>query len=117
MYKNEFEGLLKIDLKKLISQHFQYGMNMEGVLLHHTRDDAVVYVINSDSMRLIYRCQEDNCCGYMKQKISLDWESQQYGSTSVHFICPECGKKATVLCDNGVSFMCKKCTRMNKSLY
>ena len=116
MYKNEFEGLLKIDLKNLISQHFQYGMNMEGILLHPTRDDAVVYIINPDYISLIYRCKKGNCCGYMKQKISLYWDSRQYGNTNVHFICPECGKKAMVLCDNATAFMCKKCTRIYKSL-
>ena len=90
-------------------------MSMDGVLLHHNRDDSVIYIINSDYMSLIYRCQTEDFCGDIKQKINLDWQSHEYGNTKVNFICPECGKKAMILYGSGISFMCRKCIKTDET--
>jgi len=110
MKKNEFNELLKVDIRELVSKKFQYGMTMVGVLEPNIKDSTAVYIVNSDYMSLIYRCQTDDFTGYMKQKIFLDWQSIEYGNTNVHFICQECGKRTLVLYNSGISFMCRKCT-------
>jgi len=115
MNKYEFKDLVKVDMRNLINEHFQYGMIMDGVLYPNSKEETAAFFVNSDYMTLIYFCQTDDYCGYMKQKISLYWESRQYGDTEAHFICPECGKKCFVLYNSGLSFMCRKCTKAYQS--
>ena len=108
--KQSIEDLLHIDMIELLAQHFQYGMTMDGVLLHPASDDNMaIYLINSDCMSLIYKCQTGDFCGYVKQKISLDWLSCQYGDKKADFICPDCGNRVMRLYSSGISFMCRKC--------
>ena len=106
----KFDNLVKADMRRLISQQFNYGMVMNGVLHPNIKGQTATFAVNSECMTLVYFCQTDDFAGYMEQKISLDWESRQYGDTKVHFICPECGKRSFVLYNSGISFMCRKCT-------
>jgi len=110
------EDLLHIDMVELLSQHFQYGMTIDGVLLHGVEDNVVaIYIINHDYMSLIYKCETGDFSGYVKQKVSLDWLSSQYGDKKADFICPDCGNRAMILYSSGISFMCRKCIQADRT--
>lgn len=100
---------VKVDIREIIASNFQYGMQMDGVLLHVRIGCTGVYIIDQSCMTLIYCCRTDDFCDYVKQKILLDWQFCQYGETKAHFVCPDCGKRTMALYSSRISFMCRKC--------
>ena len=113
----KFEDLTWVDMRDLIAQDFQYGMTMDGILHHYMRDCTAVFLINSDYMSLIYCCETDDFCDFVKQKISIDWLYRKYGNMRAYFLCPECGNRVMVLYNTGVSFMCRRCCKNYSSIY
>lgn len=102
---------VKIDMKDLMAQGFQYGMHMEGKLFCDYGEVAL-YAINADSLTVTYADKTSKGWGFVKKVIPVDWQSPSYGKKGAHFICPVCKEKAmTLYNDDVVSLICGKCCK------
>ena len=60
----------KLNMKNILTQGFQYGMTMGGVLSVR-EDEFVVYTINPNCMTLMFDCAFGTHREFVKQQISL----------------------------------------------
>ena len=111
MNKQEFNQLVKLDMKRLMSKKFQYGMTMSGLLKPKSDDVIAFFTANLDGLCLTYPQETEKYWTFREQRIAIHWEACEYGNTNAEFICPECGKHTLALYNNGISFMCRQCTK------
>ena len=102
---------VKIDMRHLTAQGFQYSMHMDGKLFCDYGEVAL-YSIGADCLTVTYTDESSGAWGFVKKEIPIDWQSAQYGKKGAHFLCPVCKEKTmTLYNDDVVSFICGKCCK------
>lgn len=115
--KFKMNNSVKLYMNDLINEGFCYGMSLEGKL-YKSGLVATIIEINTDYMNLVYHYQINDWPELVKQRILLEWRTPRYGSTNAHFVCPDCGKKVTMLNNRAIFFRCHKCSCLaRKGLY